>query len=376
MNILKINFITLATRPLQCIGMCALLVACSSSSDIINVAPLFKQTPIYHHNKTLWQQSALGSESIFARHGLKIFAAITWQKRSNGETYRFSNIQIAPEADQYAINLLHPDFSQKMACGWYCEYLDQPISQTTLGPYTMLDKAFEGNQSLLYGFYDEMHRLENNLQSLSPKRLAVIPEVIAQLVNTQQKFDSLKQITAFLNDYFDDIDFQQFSPEQQALASPFPLLGGYQSISVSRETELTVTDADLLATFTPEPSLEALLKLNGNKQTQNIPADLSSAPSTLPSPDTLWLQQKSLPILIGQVVCSYQDNYFGEVTAVNGNRINLALKGQVKQLIDGIVMSAPAGTLFSKDSKISYLDTDGQRSFSRSQLAPCVLRNI
>jgi hypothetical protein len=376
MNILKIDFITLVTRPLQCIGICALLVACSSTSDIINVAPIFKQTPIYHHNKTLWQQSALSDESIFAQHGLKIFAAITWQKRSNGETYRFSNIQIAPEADQYAINLLHPDFSQKMACGWYCEYLDQPISQTTLGPYTMLDKTFEGNRNILYGFYDEMHRLENNLQSLSPERLAVIPEVIAQLVNTQQKFDSLKQINAFLNDYFDDIDFQKFSPEQQALASPFPLPEGYQSISASRETELIVADADLLATFTNEPSLQTLLKQSENKQTQKIAADLSATPSTLPLPDTFWLQQKSLPILAGQVVCSYQDNYFGEVTAVNGNRINLALKGQVKQLIDGIVMSAPAGSLFSKDSKIAYLDTDGQRSFSRSQLAPCALRNI
>jgi hypothetical protein len=331
---------------------------------------------MYYHNETLWKQSALGNDSLFERYGLKIFASITWQKRSSAETYQFTKLQIAKEADQYSINLLHPDFRQKMACGWYCEYLDQPITQIALGPYSMLDKAFEGNQIHLYNFYDELSRLDLNLQSLSPERIAVMPEIMSQLINTQQNFDSLKQVIVFLNDYFDEIDFQQFSPEQQALASPFPFPQGYQSISVSRGTELTVTDADLLATFTTEPSLQALLKLSENKQTQKIAADLSATPSKSPSPDTSWLQQKSLPILTGQVVCSYQDNYFGEVTAVNGNRINLALKGQVKQLIDGIVMSAPAGTLFSKDSKISYLDTDGQRSFNRSQIAPCVLRNI
>ncbi|MFT6208281.1 MAG: hypothetical protein ACJA0T_002201 [Colwellia sp.] len=363
---LALIFVSFVRRFIQVIAICCLLTACLSTPVIINTEPVTKQTAIYQYNQALWQKTALNSDSLFQRYGLKIFAAITWQQRSKAETYQFTKLQIAKEADQYSINLLHPDFTQKMACGWYCEYLDQPISQTALSPYTMLDKTFEGNKTQLYNFYDELARLEQNLQSLSPERLAAMPEIITQLVNTQQSFDSLDQVIVFINNFFDEIDFQQLATLKTAPGIISPLPDSYQTKTILTDNLLPNIDDNLIASFSPETSLETMLNLHKNRQEQDISTELTT--------DKLWSKQNKLPINKGQFVCSFQDNYFGEITAVSGDKVTLALKGQVKQLIDGLMMDAPIGSLFSSNTQITYLANDGQLNFTRSQIAPCTLK--
>jgi hypothetical protein len=133
---------------------------------------------------------------------------VNWKKRSDATSYKFTDLRIGTEANpdnQYSFDLLSPDFSQKMACGWYCEFLDQPIVQTLSGPYTMLDKIYESQKVDLLNFYRDLNLLNTHLNSLDGELQALMPEIFIDLTTSNRTFDSLVQIIGFLNDYFDAI---------------------------------------------------------------------------------------------------------------------------------------------------------------------------
>lgn len=385
---------------------CVLLTGCMSTLKALNPLSTADETspepvrpPIYSTSKDLWQRAAFRPNDIFNRYEFKLFASVKWQKRSDETTYVFENIKITTLDDPYAINLIHPQFNGKMACGWYCEYLDQPITVPIIGAYTMLDKAFTGQQSDLLNFYDSLKRLNERLLSLKPAYLTMMPMVIAKLAAMDKEFETLPHAVAFLNDYFDDIDLQgrynsmpgvdgvaavnqpqptneviidtidTFADEDndglpQFLDSPNPdqaLLASFEAATRKPHIAQVATGvATIPDTFTPLPAFE---------QEPTIPV---GQPSGTDEP-SLWSTLSTQNIEPGQFVCSYQDSYFGEVASINGQRVTVRLKGQARAVRDGLFVNVEAGTLFLPDADFSYLQSEDSRTFQRDQLAPCHL---
>ncbi len=402
-----------------------LLSGCMSTLEALNPLVSKPAEPVkplmYDGSKDQWQRAAFRPNDIFNRYELKIFASVKWKKRTDASSYRFENIQIGGDSDSYTFNLLHPQFSGKMACGWYCEYIDQPITRPVIGPYTMLDKIYEGQQSELLNFYDSLKRLNDRLLSVDPDYLHLMPSIIDRLATTPMGFESLAHVVGYLNDYFDDIDFAaEFErlpavdgvitadaqdtaqlPENQVQAAEQDDSDSTITVDTLTQTPAIAEtaidsqpfdygernessqfldtpnpDSALLASFEAAPLMPYMLQSEPPPAPQYTPPPAPVAvsdPAKSTTDNSLWSTLNQREINIGQFVCSYQDNYFGEVAAINGQTVNVALKGQAKSLKDGLFVAAEPGVLFLTDADFSYLQSEDSKTFTQHQLAPCFL---
>ena len=415
-----------------------LLSGCLTTAELPNPMTAPDTPTLYRNNQEAWQNAALRENDLFAAYQLSIFASVGWTKRTDATTYQFTNITMAAPDDKYRINLLAPTFSQKMACGWYCEYLDQPVMRAVLGPYTMLDKTYEGQKGALLNFYSGLTRLNQQLNSLDPVLQALMPDIFASLTATKQSFESLPHVVDFLNNYFDELDFNALldtarqkaarstendapgiekrtapntdgdllanSSQGLALDPDGDLLASFsQGLALDPDGDLLASfsqglaldpDGDLLASFSPSLSVAEMLDLtiastsNRQKHRSEMPAQKSNAYSLVSSnkpsgeqstddirsnTETKAMQQPHLMISVGQLVCSYQGNYFGIVMAIENKRVNLKLIGQAKRIEQGLLVDAQDGLLFLTDTDFSYFALDTQKNFDKDQVSPCYL---
>jgi hypothetical protein len=367
--------------------LCAGLTGCLSTikNQETSIPPEIKPTALYQLSKVQWQQSAFRPNDIFNRYELKLMASIKWEKRSDSETYKFEKIKFSITDDPYSINLLHPQFMNKMACGWYCEYLDQPITQPVLGQYTMLDKIYEGKKPELLNFYDSLKRLNDKLLQLKPAQLKLMPNIIAKLSIIEQEFDTLEQVTGYLNDYFDEVDFNanlnaDLSTQTDTIVfshQPKAISFKNNEIKISPHKDLVSfsgsdPDAALLASFKKAEKISYKQELIAAES----PINRFNTQSISPSEKTNNKLESTVDegdFSISQFICSFQDNYFGEILSIQGDVINVALKGQAKKLKDGKVIDAQPGILFEENTEFSYLQLDENKNFTQNQILDCNL---
>ena len=268
-----------------------MLTGCLSITDGLSPEPLLSNKVLYKHSQTAWQNAAARKNDLFSQHKLQIFAAVAWKKRSDAATYQLiklsMGIMVEP-GEQYLLDLLSPQFNQKMACGWYCEYLDQPIMQAVLGPYTMLDKTYESQKQDLLNFYRSLNQLNQHLNALDPSLQAIMPVIFAELTETKRSFDSLAHVTTFLNDYFDDIDFDSLLAQHGGLTKQNPTsslaqIGSDLSILPSLQPLLD-PEAKLLASFRPDLTLADMLQPTPEpEQRKNVVENTADSATISPS---------------------------------------------------------------------------------------------
>jgi hypothetical protein len=396
--------------PLLSILIILMLPGCLSTTDGLHTESMLGTKHLYKESQLAWQNAATRQNDLLGKHKLQIFAGVSWKKRTDETTYQLINLRIGPVTDhddQYTLDLLSPHFSQKMACGWYCEYLDQPILQPALGPYTMLDKTFENQKADLLNFYRGLNQLNQHLNTLDDGLEALMPEIFADLTRTSQSFNSLAHIIGFLNDYFDDIDFDSLLASQALLASEGSendnMAIGLSPIAnvLSRDSPQQRSldpEAELLANFSPELTLSEMLNSaskpwqhrffvdnttkkdktkvwTNNNNLLDYETDLSGHNRGEPT-NFKALQPKQAMLNLGQFACSYEGNYFGIVTAINNETVSLKLNGQVMQIKDGLMVGAKDGLLFSTNTEFSYFPLDSDKDFKQNQLQPCYLNGF
>jgi len=381
-------------RPLLPILLLTTLSGCLSTSGVPIPDAMLSTPVLYVQSQLAWQNAALRENDLFSKHKLQILAGVSWKKRSDATTYKFTDLSLGTQTkpeDKYILDLISPRFNQKMACGWYCEFLDQPITQTISGTYTMLDKLYESQNIDLHNFYQELERLNQHLNSLDDEIQALMPEIFTDLTNTQRTFDSLAQIVGFLNDYFDGLDLNSLrSKDYTQTNAVVPIKSDLPSVP----TQQTILDpeAELLASFRPELSLSEML--NPTSEPRKIANKADSGAILVGNPtassyalekptnsDTqttvaLALAPEKNTLNLQQFVCSYEGNYFGTVVAIKNETVTVKLNGQAMSIKDGLVVNAENGVLLSRGSEFSYLSLDGDKDFKDSQLKPCHLNGF
>jgi len=364
---------------LICAGLTGCLSTITSQEAVIQ--PEIKQVSLYQLNKVQWQENAFRPNDIFNRYELKLLASVAWEKRSDAETYKFKKIRFTSTDDSYAINLLHPQFTNKMACGWYCEYLDQPITQPMLGQYTMLDKIYEGKKPELLNFYDSLKRLNDKLLQLKPTQLKLMPNIIAKLSVIEQEFDSLEQVTGYLNDYFDEVDFNAdlLTQTDKIIFLNQPKVTSFKNKDIKTAPHNNLVsfsgsdpDAALLASFKKAAKISYKQDLTTVEPPINK-LNIQSISFSEQVNNKLENKVNEGDFSISQLICSFQDNYFGEILSIQGDVINVALKGQAKILMGGQVIDAQAGVLFEANAEFSYLQLDENKNFTKNQISDCNL---
>jgi hypothetical protein len=388
--------------PLLPITLMLMLTGCLGITDGRIPEPLLSNKVLYKQSQNDWQNAATRENDLFSQHKLQIFAAVAWKKRSDAETYQLIKLSMGTmvePGEQYLLDLLSPQFNQKMACGWYCEYLDQPIMQAVLGPYTMLDKTYESQKQDLLNFYRSLNQLNQHLNALDPSLQAIMPVIFAELTETKRSFDSLAHVTTFLNDYFDDIDFDSLLAQHGGLTKQNPTsslaqIGSDLSILPSLQPLLD-PEAKLLASFRPDLTLADMLQPTPEpEQRKNVVENTADSATISPSSNnntfldyaaekndndrqgskqTQSEQPKAARLNLQQFVCSYKGNYFGIVNAIKNDTVSLELNGQAMQIQDGLLAVAQDGILFSSGSEFSYLSLEGDKEFKQEQLKACHL---
>jgi hypothetical protein len=381
-------------RPLLPILLLTTLSGCLSTSGVPIPVAMLNTPALYVQSQLAWKNAALRENDLFRKHKLQILAGVSWEKRSDATTYKFTDLSLGTQTnpeDKYRLDLISPRFNQKMACGWYCEFLNQPITQTISGLYTMLDKIYESQNVDLHNFYQELEWLNQNLNSLDSEIQALMPEIFADLTNTQRTFDSLTQIVGFINDYFDELDLNSLRSKEYTQTIPVDHI---KSDLPTTPTQQTILDpqAELIASFRPELSLAEMLNpksepikianradsgaiLVGNPTASRYALEKPTNSDTQTTVAQALAPEKII-LNLQQFVCSYEGNYFGTVIAIKNETVTVNLNGQAMSIKDGLVVNAENGVLLSRGSEFSYLTLDGDKYFKDSQLKPCHLNGF
>ena len=305
-----------------------------STSLVFACQSLDQSVHIYMQDKKAWQSLADTSVSLYKQHKLIISAVPKWQETGYGRHYQLVDFSFSKPLDQYRINLLSPDFSNKYVCNWYCELLNEVATEKPKGHFTYLSKLYADNESELVNFYEQLIALEDHMLALElpPQTLTLR---LMKLQHSTEQFDSLTQVIAHLYQYIDS---------EQSVFEPVAQLASAQTGTSEQGNDTSSPSNQLLATQ------------------QDLPSD---------EQQTSEQEQSKILLLNEQLVCSYQENFFGRVLEQSATKVAITLLGQAKQIIAGEIINLAPNTLYSGESTFRYLELAGIKVFDRGDIMPC-----
>ncbi|WP_158968167.1 hypothetical protein [Paraglaciecola sp. L3A3] len=315
-----------------------------------------------------WKALSNYTSSELPNLGYTITAKLGIKKIENQPELDFSQIRLATQADQQSIDLLKPNFEDKYICIPVCYQFTEYDTIFESQGRTILDRYLNQEEYRLFSFYAEMFVLNDALVAMHRENPSLLPYYLNFLTMVQQNITSLSELTDFLNEYLSLESYKAFINDPQAQ---------YKSLAVA---SLANENQNLNNTYlakeadtgwnkespTPDNNWD-MSDYMPELQTWRIPKVRSAVYST-------WSNVKGIPLHVGEMVCSYTENYFGLVTAISDITVDIFVQGQVKNISDRIFTNYAPGILFEPNENIEFFPMTENMSFSTSDVAPCAIR--
>jgi hypothetical protein len=292
----------------------------------------------FKHMSTIqeWKNTVSRTNSrLIKHHKIHFSAQLIVQYTPSGDEFTLDGFSIGKDLTENSIDLLNPHFSKVKACSWKCYYLGDILESSIFPAQTYLTRFYNANKSELDHFYDIINRINLTVLNYSADEQLLFINMI--MSSEQNQFNNLTELEAFvLNAYRDAV---AGNPGSALLRGPTNITYAHSKLSYIRSPigKVYNRDSDIIKAATNQKN-----STYGNK-------DLAQA----------------------QTVCSIQENNFGKVIEIDGDKITVHLKGQVKINNDGIYISPSPGYLFDTLSSFAYMDIDAVKVFDRKDLFKC-----
>jgi hypothetical protein len=321
-----------------------------------------------------WRALAVYAESKLIKHGITISAKLVVVNSEGNEEFRLRKIKFSYSADVFNVDLLVPSFEQKYVCDPKCYQLLEYKSGDGRSGETMLTHFFNQHEFELFKFYGDLVLLSEKLETVHRSSGALLGYYLKSLTDEKYSFESTEDFIAFLDKALNEESFVSFINDPNSQNSSF-----LKSYAVSPDDGWDL-DTDV--------ALELNSTNSENGENLTIEEDDIWLSSDIDSPEVVfyqaivneqentinsWLNAKSLPIEIGENVCSYENNLFGIVTSLTNQDVVVELLGQGKMLTEGILQDLPSGGLFSNYEGFSYIPMADSISLSIVDVATCYL---
>ncbi|ATC95567.1 hypothetical protein [Pseudoalteromonas tunicata] len=283
----------------------------------------------YNYSLQQWQSMAQSAAIIYRNAGLTLTAELKFKDDQWGKKYYFDKISLTAPLDEYRVDLLNPDLTNKFICSWRCERIDEPRYDKLIGYYTHFAFFYQALKPELLSFYSNLIETEDNLINLEFSN----DQLIIKLHKLQENSTSFATFS----------DFEEFVANQ--LFKP----SGYF-----------------------EASTQSTVLTNNNSASNVITSSEVVEVSTLNSALTPTAQTP-VTVKVNDLICTYQENYFGKVLEIDadGSKALIGVKGQAKREQEGAILDLTAGYLIDQGGHFEYVEMDEMKVFSIVDIAHC-----
>lgn len=372
-------------RQVMILILLALTSACSTSIKIAGEK---------HRIATeKWKELSNYTSSELPNLGFTVIAKLGTSVKDDTTELNFSEIKLATQSNLLSLDLLVPDFANKYICKPVCSQFTEYDTLYSVEGRTLLDRYLTQHEFQLFAFYGDMFVLNDALNLLQQENSGLFYYYLNYLTLIQEDFTSLDELTDFLTNHLSLERYQEFISNPQAqqkslLSKSFSSNASQLSLFYSINPNEKWNDDALTNDPSSKWNDDALTNDPSSKwnissgsidpyvnwdQTTNIPEQQTwLATTTRSEANSSWSDVKNMPLKTGELVCSYNENYFGMVEIVtSGNRVNVFLQGQVQQYIDGTLINYKPGILFEPVENIVFLPLAESKVFALNDVAPC-----
>jgi len=345
-----------------------------------------------------WYALANYTQSDLTKFGVTITAQLSVVEET--QTFKLTNFKINNNETRRDINLLAPYFESKFICKSECYQFLEYVNENEVKGETLLSHYFSQHEFQLFKLYGDIVILNESLQNLAKINTPLLPSYLKYLSEQNISFTEPKDFILYLEMALSEKSFSAFLANPKGLYREF--LENYNmqpntgwSNDTNKETSMwssnEQSEPDYQLEFTLEgeeskswssESISPSLKWSTNgKTTVTKDWEVQHSEDALWSNDiglkekevSLWKAAKKLPIVVGQNVCSYEDNFFGVVVSIDNDKVEVLLLGQAKMIKDGVVESIAKGSLFQSNGEFYFFPESGKQIFSTSEVATCYL---
>jgi hypothetical protein len=302
-----------------------------------------------------WQAlSEYASSSYLSNHpSLHIVGELTIDSSEQDNKFVLTNLKLSATETVFQINLLHPQFESKYICTPQCLQLTEYLKQNSEGN-TMLTRYFDQYEFELFKLYGEVFTLDEQIKDKRETSPEYFNQYLSWLIKYQKESEDIEAFILYLRNIFSEENYVSFVGQPQQLYSHL--------FTDNADAEISFPETPILDTVnwsdTPTFDEEYLLV--------DLNASLESTKSEL-------IRQVGADVSLGDIVCIYADNEFGNVTEIRGKNLGVQLIGKVLSYSDGIHVSAKPGDILNTNVIKTYQPAEGLKFYTTDQLSVCNL---
>jgi hypothetical protein len=363
---------------------------------------------------TKWKELSRYAGNELKHLGLTVTAGVQINENAEGTTYSIVDVRLDRDADTTEIDLLSPEFAEKFACGEECQKLG--LYDSNFGKQeTQLTSFFYTEEGRFFEFYGRLTRLNEVLADYRTTSPAVLDKYLTLMLNRALVFDSLADFIKDLEVHITEEKLLAFSgsgfisPVSDRSSSTFledviaSFPSDFQNDNLTQPGEDWQVDNsempgnDWQINDSAEPSED--WQLDDSKRPSDdwiigesrepsddwgsnglIPsgllAGITQGLTTSNSSYQSWDQARQYMVQVGSIACSFSDNRFGVVKAVDANNVTLEVIAQARVVVDGMKLYPQAGHLFTAADSFYFVKGLLEETYPLSDIATCNVEHL
>ncbi len=361
-----------------------------------------------------WQELARYAGNELKHLGLTVTAGVKINESAEGTSYSIVKVQLNRNSNTTEIDLLSPKFAEKFACGEECQKLGL-FDSNFAKQETQLTSFFFTEEGRFFEFYGRLTLLNETLADYRVTSPAVLDRYLTLMLNRRLVFNSLSDFIEDLEIHITEEKLVAFSgsgfisPVADRASSTFvdDVIANFPS--EWQDDYLTMPGNDWQVTNTAIPSTD--WQNNDSKIPDNdwefddskIPSDgwkindlntpsddwsynelvpnwlLAGVSKDLTTADPThrsWEQAQQYMVQVGSIACTFSDNRFGVVKAVDTNNVTLEVIAQARVVVDGMKLYPQAGHLFTAADSFYFVKGLLSETYPLSDIATCNVEHL
>ena len=350
-----------------------------------------------------WNSLSKYAYGVLNRYELSIGARLSVDDSQFKKNFVLSDFKLLHQTSALQIDLLAPSFEEKIICMPQCSLITEYVADSSVNA-TLLKQYFDDVEFKLFKFYGDLVLLDGAFKELESLNADLFPSYLNWLIAQNASFDSLLELTDYLNEKLSKEEFVGFINDPKKLYSLIELDNTLR-VDDNFSNDLSGVNGELpafeLSQFSSEEPQELLYiqKIQDAKELVNIESEFllteeadwkeniadiiesefwpksdvgnDGVVATITSKQVDWQQLQNFEIAIGDQICSYSENYFGFVTDVVGNKYSAYVIGKMQIEIDNVLTDAPEGAIFNRPTAGDFAIIKEPIVLNKDNVAPC-----
>ena len=352
------------------LSLILLLGACTSTMD----------ESAQQHAKDVkkWKELASYAGDELKYWDYTVTAEIKVDMDGEQKQFKLADVKLGNKSLTKRIDLLSPEFAEKFVCGEECEFVSLYKGSEGINP-TALSQFFEASEGQFFRFYGKMLNVNEKLKLYRETVPNYLKMLLVRVIHTNKSYDSELEFIDELSSLLEEENFRRFietdtldGQEKRIvmedittdLPTENPHMDGLPWNNGSDVQENRVSQFDLHYADPMESTEDESIMLAFVEREEQELLNSQFRVETLKS-------ARAVVINVGDTVCTFSDNRFGEVESITGDDLMVKLVGTAKMIVDGLKTEAPEGYLYGNLQNVHFVRLHGSDIYNRSDLSAC-----